>query len=137
MLVLEVKTSQDQPRSPSEVARKVVAVIGEEGFLEDCILASFEREVIEEAKRRAPRLKTALIFGQDHADDVFEGSWDVLSVYHKVVDEPFLRRGREGRKKVFVWTVNDPETMKRLAALGIDGVISDDPLSLDAVLGRR
>ena len=28
--------------------------------------------------------------------------------------------------RIFVWTVNDPEAMLRLAAWGVDGIISDD-----------
>jgi glycerophosphoryl diester phosphodiesterase len=35
---------------------------------------------------------------------------------------------------VFVWTVNDPEEMRRLAHMGVDGIITDDPLLARQVL---
>jgi glycerophosphoryl diester phosphodiesterase len=28
---------------------------------------------------------------------------------------------------VLAWTVNDPATVRRLAAIGVDGIVSDDP----------
>ena len=28
--------------------------------------------------------------------------------------------------RIFVWTVNEPEAMRRLAAWGVDGIISDE-----------
>jgi glycerophosphoryl diester phosphodiesterase len=28
---------------------------------------------------------------------------------------------------VLAWTINDPETVRRLAGVGVDGIVSDDP----------
>ena len=28
---------------------------------------------------------------------------------------------------VLAWTVNDPETVRRLAGIGVDAIVSDDP----------
>jgi len=30
--------------------------------------------------------------------------------------------------KLYAWTVNDPADVQRLAALGIDGITTDDPV---------
>jgi glycerophosphoryl diester phosphodiesterase len=32
--------------------------------------------------------------------------------------------------KLYVWTVNKPEDARRLAALGVDGITTDDPVML-------
>jgi glycerophosphoryl diester phosphodiesterase len=40
-------------------------------------------------------------------------------------------------KKVITWTVNDPRKMRSAAAMGVDGIISDDTKLLMATLGER
>ena len=51
-----------------------------------------------------------------------------------VVDERFVEAAHRAGKVVHVWTVNDVEAMRRLVALGVDGIISDRPTTLSAEL---
>jgi glycerophosphoryl diester phosphodiesterase len=44
-----------------------------------------------------------------------------------VVSPAFLRRAHQEHAAVQVWTVNDPEQLRRLFGLGVDGVITDRP----------
>ena len=39
--------------------------------------------------------------------------------------------------ELFVWTINEAAEMERLLALGVDGIISDFPARLRALVGRR
>jgi glycerophosphoryl diester phosphodiesterase len=39
--------------------------------------------------------------------------------------------------EMFVWTINEPAEMERLLALGVDGIITDYPARLRALVGRR
>lgn len=39
--------------------------------------------------------------------------------------------------KVHVWTVNERAEMERLLDMGVDGIITDDPALLEAVLEER
>jgi glycerophosphoryl diester phosphodiesterase len=57
--------------------------------------------------------------------------WSELPVEYviplqELVDPELIRRVKGAGKKVIVWTVNDPEDMRRFAEQGIDGIISDD-----------
>lgn len=47
-------------------------------------------------------------------------------LHHSLVDVPRIQELKGARKKVFVWTVNEPRKMRSLADLGVDGIISDD-----------
>ena len=47
-----------------------------------------------------------------------------------------VAKAHEQGKFVFVYTVNDEESMRKLAELGIDGMVSDRPSLLLKVLGE-
>jgi glycerophosphoryl diester phosphodiesterase len=43
------------------------------------------------------------------------------------VTAKLIKREQSNQRKVFVWTVNDPEDMHRLFSLKVDGIFTDDP----------
>jgi glycerophosphoryl diester phosphodiesterase len=57
------------------------------------------------------------------------GRWSVLT-------PGFAQEARRLNMKVEVWTVNETEDMKRLLRLPVDGIMTDYPDRLLAVLGR-
>jgi len=46
--------------------------------------------------------------------------------HYKLVVRQLVEEIHAGGRKVFVWTVNDENQMRRLAEWGVDGIISDD-----------
>lgn len=57
--------------------------------------------------------------------------WNELPVQYVIprldlAEAELIRKIKGAGKKVIVWTVNDPEDMKRFAGYGVDGIISDD-----------
>jgi glycerophosphoryl diester phosphodiesterase len=59
-----------------------------------------------------------------------------LSVQQHLIRPPFLAVCREAGFFVFAWTVDDPIVMRHLAALGVDGITTNRPDLLAAVLAR-
>ena len=53
-----------------------------------------------------------------------------------LVDLPFVEVAHEQGLAVHVWTVEEEEEMERLCGLGVDGIITDRPSALVAVLNR-
>lgn len=55
----------------------------------------------------------------------------------RVVDRRFVESAHQIGKKVHVWTVDDPDDMRALLELGVDGIMTDEPVLLKQVLQER
>ena len=51
----------------------------------------------------------------------------VLSLHHVLCSRAAIAAAHRRGAPVLAWTVNEPETVRRLAAIGVDGIVSDDP----------
>jgi glycerophosphoryl diester phosphodiesterase len=56
-----------------------------------------------------------------------EGRFDAIMAHWRVVTPALLRAVREGGGELYVWTVDDARAIERLTALGVDGIITNDP----------
>lgn len=54
-----------------------------------------------------------------------------------IVDERFVGAAHGRGMQVHVWTIDDPDEMRRLLDLGVDGIMTDRPAVLKAVLDER
>ncbi len=68
--------------------------------------------------------------------------WSKLSVSHviphyRLLSQRLLREIKAERKKVFVWTVNSPATIKHFSSWHVDGIISDYPARLSITLAQQ
>lgn len=51
-------------------------------------------------------------------------------------DEAMVKQIRDAGFGLYVWTVNKPADVKRFAALGVDGITTDDPVMVREALGK-
>jgi glycerophosphoryl diester phosphodiesterase len=56
-----------------------------------------------------------------------EGRFDAIMAHWRVVTHALLRAVREGGGELYVWTVDDTRMISRLTAMGVDGIITNDP----------
>jgi len=52
---------------------------------------------------------------------------EALSVRHELVGRALVQAAHARGAAVIAWTVNDPVSARRLAAIGVDAIVSDDP----------
>ena len=145
-MVLNLDIKQTAPVvAPYEEA--LAHLLAEFGRTDDVIVASFLDQATDAFRTFAPDVPTsagtqataeawrAVQAGEDVPDSpavayqVPERQGDLV-----VVDERFVEAAHRAGKVVHVWTVNDVESMRRLVALGVDGIISDLPTTLSAEL---
>ncbi len=110
-----------------------------------CIIA-FDREVAREAKKAMPWIavyrlssgemkdKTPVDLAQLILDTKADGL-DGLNLGLKFDWTPALvEQIRAAGLGLYVWTVNQPEDARRFAALGLDGITTDDPVMVREAL---
>ena len=54
----------------------------------------------------------------------------------EVVTKDFVETAHKLNLKVHVWTINDPDRMRQLIELNVDGIMTDYPDRLLEILGR-
>jgi glycerophosphoryl diester phosphodiesterase len=56
-----------------------------------------------------------------------EGRFDAIMAHWRVVTRALVRAVAEGGGELYVWTVDDRRMIERLSAMGVDGIITNDP----------
>jgi glycerophosphoryl diester phosphodiesterase len=63
------------------------------------------------------------------------GRFDAIMAHWRLVTAALVRAVREGGGELYVWTVDEATMIDRLAAMGVDGIITNDPRLFSAVVG--
>jgi glycerophosphoryl diester phosphodiesterase len=56
-----------------------------------------------------------------------EGRFDAIMAHWRVVTRSLVRAVGDGGGELYVWTVDDARMIARLTAMGVDGIITNDP----------
>ena len=121
----------------SDLEEKLVAMIRRFGLSNRCLVTSFNPFSLKEVRRLAPDIATGLLYTND-SDELprvlRRGAGRFICrpgtlnpAKHLVNPWYMLLNHRIAGYPVIPYTVNSPPEVKRLAALGVSGIISDDP----------
>ncbi len=103
----------------------------------DCVLvSSFSPFTVRSARRRFPAVVPVALLRERRSTRVFHGLLRTAADHpeYTLVDEALLAWARRKGLRVNVWTVNDVAEGRRLAALGVHGVITNIPGVMRAAL---
>lgn len=166
-LNLETKLAPADPDTPepASFARAVVEALRRAGVVERATIQSFDWRTLVEVKRIAPEIATACLTIEaenfdtvradasgaspwhagltrsDHGDSLPRlvkaagcGTW---SMFWRNLTPALAAEAKALGLQLLPWTVNEPAAMARLIDLGVDGIITDYPDRLRAVLAER
>ncbi len=148
--------------TPEEFVRVFLDVIRKHGMSNRVTVQSFNWRVLYEVQNSAPGITTSYLTANQRwlnnlqtgvpgaspwlngfdVDD-YNGSpartikaagGNIWSSYHKEVDEDSIKLAHELGLRVNVWTVNEPDRMRQLIMMGVDGIITDYPDRLRRLL---
>lgn len=136
---LNVETKEYGPDAAG-VNDLVWQALRDAGWVERTLVSSINHAAMASMKRQHPELRTAIAF-MERFDDLTAYARgcraDVLHPYHRLVDEAFVARARDGEFGVNVWTVDDPVEARRVLALDIDGMMTNRPDLLNPLNGTE
>jgi glycerophosphoryl diester phosphodiesterase len=99
---------------------------------------SFDHRMVAEAARIAPALARGVLETSYHRDPCFPmrdvGARDLWQ-HDALVDAALVAGVHAEGGRVIAWTVNDPERARALAAMGVDGLCTDDVATMRRVTG--
>ena len=58
---------------------------------------------------------------------LLDGRFDAIMAHWRVVTPALVRAVRQGGGELYVWTVDDASRIEKLTAMGVDGIITNDP----------
>lgn len=134
-VMIEVKGAGDPA-----VARSVVEAVTARRMEEQVVVISFDPVALRQSKANAPSISTGWTFGDSAMDPVADAllvGADGLSAVANRVTPDLVARARAAHLWLEAWTVDEPSEMRRLASLGLDGITTNRPDRLRAVLAQQ
>ena len=142
--LIEIKQSE-----PS-IVEALVDLLDRTGMRDRVIIASFDEPAIREFRAAAPDVFTSFalseaaffFFLSPEQEAQYVAVAEFLQVPPRfggieVLTPEFLARSRRFGLKIHVWDVGGAEHMRQLIDLGMDGLIVDDPETLEGILKER
>lgn len=142
-LVVNVEIKSVPARAVPRLVSAVLATIARSPAADRVLVSSFDPVILAAVRLRAPHLPCGYLFHAEQGLPLRRG-WPAyalrpLAVHPDVrlVNGERMSAWRRRGLAVNVWTVNDPAEVQRLADLGVDGIITDDPAAARAALGYQ
>jgi glycerophosphoryl diester phosphodiesterase len=103
----------------------------------DCVLQSFDEQNLEHVRRLAPQFPIAWLIETVHDPlEILEKPWPAVHCHHPLLtDQAMVDRIHGAGKTIGTWTVNEEDDLRRCISLGVDTIITDDPLLARQLIG--
>jgi glycerophosphoryl diester phosphodiesterase len=139
LLNIELKTTNLHDNG---LEQAVIAQVERLALDDSVLLSSFQPLSLRRAKQIAPHIPVGLLYGPDlpllrHAWLAFLPRHEARHPKHTMVDASYMAWARRRGYRVNTWTVDDPDEMRRLIDLGVDGIVTNVPDVLRSVLASQ
>ena len=118
---------------PNEFVALIMAVIKAKALEEQVLLQSFDVRPLQYLHQHYPSIRTALLI-EDYdkrslAEQLHALGYipNVYSPEFSLVNKALVQQCHQRNMKLIPWTVNERNTIDKLVAMGVDGIITDYP----------
>jgi len=138
---VEIKNAGSDPsHDPQQrAARRIVELAQKLGRRDQLLVSSFGMKAIDMVRSLDEGIRTAFITekGIEFLDVVAERGHVAVHPGSSIVDAAYVAAARERNLSVNVWTVDDPDRIRELRDLGVDGIVTNVPdIAIAALAGR-
>jgi glycerophosphoryl diester phosphodiesterase len=120
------------------MAQKVIALVNQYDMKDSVVIASMNEKIIKEVDKIDSSFYTVYNMAIAEGDITKLDFADAYSVEVSYINQNMVNAVHNAGKEIYVWTVNSPDTMRKVADLGVDNIITDNPAyARDVLLNDR
>lgn len=129
---IEIKSSAYEPDHPLDsIERQVVELVRQKEIQDHVLISSFEQDILQElfSMGNAPPLALNTMHPVDNYVLEICSRLKLFSLHpeQKAITQGQVKRIHKAGMRVFPYNVNTAAEFKRMLAMGVDGMITDDP----------
>lgn len=109
-----------------DFVNKVLKAIKDNEFEKQCVIQTLHYPLIKEFKRANPDIKVGYILYASRAN-LKNVKADFYVAEEYMLNKKLVKEARKLNKPIYVWTVNDMESLQGYYKLNVDGIITDYP----------
>ena len=110
------------------IADRVVEMIEKYDMQSDCVVTSFDYNIIKRVKQLSDEIEVGYILSVAYGDFYSMDDVDFFSMNASFLSKQMVDAIHNSGKQVHAWTVNNATSIKNLTNKGVDNIITDDPL---------
>jgi glycerophosphoryl diester phosphodiesterase len=141
---LELKSGNGERRYAGMEQAALAAVVGR-GLLASSVFSSFHDSVLQELRRLSAAARIGVLVSPREPREQLERTLErarsvdaeAINPHFVLVDEALVWAAHNEGLAVYVYTVDAEPEMERLLDLGVDGIFTNHPRRLRAVVDRR
>jgi len=145
-LLLEIKVDERGRRYPG-IEEKIFGVLDRLGMVGSTVLMAFEPETWRRVRELRPDAMAGALYSRGTLRGMRSGlagaleaargaGVGLIGLQHSLVDADAVAAARAAGLTLAVWTVNEPDAIRRFLHADVDIVITDRPDLAKALLGR-
>ena len=123
-LNIEIKPSGHDKDLEEQVAK----LLKKYHMRDTCVVSSLKYDSLRKIKEADDSIETAYITSVSYGNFTDLEYADAYSVESTLLSKSFVNKAQKAGKQIYVWTVNSEERLEKVVGMGIDNVITDDPV---------
>ncbi len=117
--------------------KEVIRIIKENGIEDQCVVTSIKYNTLKRVKEIAPEIKTIFVSSVAYGNLADLKYADGFSIEQNFITKKLVNSIKDKEKDLYVWTVNNMKIIEKMIELGVDNIITDNPLKVKETIYKK